>query len=111
MRPRRSRTTRPARAGTEDSERAMATLVAIGYPDETTAHDAAQTVKHLEETRVLAPGALAEVRRDADGKVHVETSDKAKTSETMWGAFWGLLFGMLFTIPVLGLAVGAGLGL
>src|SRR5690242_6077607 len=26
------------------------------------------------------------------------------------GGFWGLLFGLLFTVPVLGIAVGAGLG-
>jgi uncharacterized membrane protein len=29
---------------------------------------------------------------------------------TGWGAFWGLLVGALATIPVLGLAAGAGLG-
>ena len=29
---------------------------------------------------------------------------------TLDGAFWGMLFGLLFFIPILGLAVGAGLG-
>jgi uncharacterized membrane protein len=28
----------------------------------------------------------------------------------MWGLFWGALFGILFFVPVLGIAVGAGLG-
>jgi uncharacterized membrane protein len=27
----------------------------------------------------------------------------------MWGMFWGLLFGILFFVPVLGIAVDAGL--
>src|SRR5690606_41460208 len=27
-----------------------------------------------------------------------------------WGGFWGLLFGLLCFVPLLGLAVGAGLG-
>jgi uncharacterized membrane protein len=28
----------------------------------------------------------------------------------MTGAFWGMLFGLLFFVPLLGLAVGAGIG-
>jgi uncharacterized membrane protein len=27
-----------------------------------------------------------------------------------WGGLWGLLFGMLFFVPLLGLAIGAGMG-
>jgi uncharacterized membrane protein len=88
----------------------MATLVAIGYPDETTAAAAAEEAERLANDLIIQPDAIAVVRRDANGKFHTTTSHHAILGGTTWGMFWGLLFGLLFFVPVLGMAVGAGLG-
>lgn len=90
----------------------MATLVAIGYPDQTTAEDARQTVYKLESELVIQADEVASVSRDLEGRYHVHTSHSGASSGggAMWGGFWGLLFGLLFFIPFFGMAVGAGMG-
>ncbi|MEU4691486.1 DUF1269 domain-containing protein [Actinoplanes sp. NPDC023714] len=88
----------------------MATLVAIGYPDETTATAASLEADRLAKDLIIQPDAIATIIRDREGKYHVTTNHHAVAGGTTWGMFWGLLFGMLFFIPVLGMAVGAGLG-
>ena len=88
----------------------MATLVAIGYPDEGTAAAAAATAERLANDLIIQPDAIAAVRRDASGKYHTSTNHHPMAGGATWGMFWGLLFGLLFFVPVLGMAVGAGLG-
>jgi len=90
----------------------MATLVAIGYPDEATAETARQTVAGLEEDLIIQADQVAAIRRDADGKYHVTTTHGGASAGggAVWGGFWGLLFGLIFFIPFAGLALGAGMG-
>jgi uncharacterized membrane protein len=90
----------------------MATLVAIGYPDETTADNARQTVEGLEADLVIQADQVAAISRDARGKYHVTTTHGASSAAggAVWGGFWGLLFGLLFFIPFAGWAIGAGFG-
>ncbi len=90
----------------------MATLVAIGYPDQGTAEQARQTVAQLESELVIQADQVAAISRDLEGKYHVHTSHGGASSGggAMWGGFWGLLFGLLFFIPIAGLAIGAGMG-
>jgi uncharacterized membrane protein len=88
----------------------MSTLVAIGYQDETTATAAADTAQQLAKDLIIQPDAIAVIRCDADGKFHVTTNHHSVGVGASWGMFWGLLFGLLFFIPVLGMAVGTGLG-
>jgi uncharacterized membrane protein len=90
----------------------MATLVAIGYPDQTTAEEARQTVQSLEADLIIQADQVAAISRDEEGKYHITTTHGATsgTSGAVWGGFWGLLFGLLFLIPVAGLAIGAGFG-
>jgi uncharacterized membrane protein len=88
----------------------MATLVAIGYPDETTAAAAGAEAERLAADLVIEPDAIAVISRDKDGKFHVTTNHHPVGAGATWGMFWGLLFGILFFIPFLGMAVGAGLG-
>src|SRR3954467_15346195 len=88
----------------------MATLVAIGYSDETTATAASLEAQRLAKDLIIQPDAIAAIIRDKEGKFHVTTTHHAVAGGTTWGMFWGLLFGMLFFVPVLGMAVGAGLG-
>ena len=88
----------------------MADLIAIGYPDEGTAAQAAEEARRLADQLVIEPDAIATIVRDTEGKYHVTTSHHPVGGGATWGMFWGLLFGMLFFVPVFGMAVGAGLG-
>src|SRR4051812_11129597 len=88
----------------------MAELVAIGYPDETTAAAAAEEVKVLAQDLIIEPDAVAVIVRDKEGKYKVTTSHHPVGGGATWGMFWGLLFGLLFFVPVFGMAIGAGLG-
>ena len=90
----------------------MATLVAIGYPDQATAEDARRTVQGLESELIIQASQVASIERDPDGKYHVHTTHGGASTGAgaVWGGFWGLLFGLLFFIPFAGWAVGAGMG-
>ena len=88
----------------------MADLIAIGYPDETTASLAEEEVQRLAKDLIIEPDAVAVIVRDKEGKYKVSTSHHAVGGGATWGMFWGLLFGLLFFVPVFGMAVGAGLG-
>lgn len=88
----------------------MATLVAIGYPDETTAAAAAAEVQRLSRDLIIEPDAVAVITRDANGHFHTTTNHHSVGGGATWGMFWGFLFGLLFFIPIFGMAVGAGLG-
>ena len=90
----------------------MATLVAIGYPDQGTAEQAMQTVEQLEGELIIQADQVAAISRDPEGKYHVHTQHGGASAGggAVWGGFWGLLFGLLFFIPFAGLALGAGMG-
>lgn len=88
----------------------MSTLIAIGYPDETTATAAADEAQRLAEDLIIQPDAIAVIRRDTSGKYHVTTNHHEVGAGATYGMFWGLLFGLLFFVPVLGMAVGVGMG-
>jgi uncharacterized membrane protein len=91
-------------------EAPMSTLIAIGYPDESTATAAAAEARQLARDLIIEPEAIAVINRDADGHFHVTTNHNAVGGGASYGMFWGLLFGVLFFVPFLGMAVGAGLG-
>jgi uncharacterized membrane protein len=90
----------------------MATLVAIGYPDQVTAEQARQTVQGLETDLVIQADQVAAISRDPAGKYHVTTTHGSSSTGAgaAWGGFWGFLFGLLFFIPFAGMAIGAGFG-
>ena len=88
----------------------MADLIAIGYPDETTALQAQAEAERLASDLIIQPDAIAAITRDKEGKYKVVTNHHQVASGATWGGFWGLLFGMLFFVPIFGLALGAGFG-
>jgi len=88
----------------------MADLIAIGYPDETTAIKAEREAQRLAKELIIQPDAIAAIVRDKDGKYKVTTNHHAVGTGTVWGMWWGLLFGLLFFVPVFGMAIGAGFG-
>jgi uncharacterized membrane protein len=91
-------------------ETQMADLIAIGYPDETTALEAEETAQQLAADLVIQADQIAAIVRDKDGKFKVTTNHHTVAGGTVWGMWWGLLFGLLFFVPVFGLAIGAGFG-
>ena len=90
----------------------MATLVAIGYPEQGTAEMARRTVQQLEADLIIQADQVAAIERDPEGKYHVHTTSSGAGAGggALWGGFWGMLFGLLFFIPFAGLALGAGMG-
>jgi uncharacterized membrane protein len=88
----------------------MADLIAIGYPDETTAIDAQHEAERLAHDLIIQPDAIAAIVRHKDGKFKVHSTAHPVQGGTMYGMFWGLLFGLLFFVPLFGMAVGAGMG-
>ena len=88
----------------------MADLIAIGYPDESTADEAAAEAHRLAKDLIIQPDAIAVIVRDREGEYHVHTTQHAVGAGATWGMLWGFLFGLLFFIPVLGMAIGAGMG-
>jgi uncharacterized membrane protein len=90
----------------------MATLVAIAYPDETTAEEARRTVQGLQADLVIQADQVAAISCDEEGKYHVTTSHGGASAGggAAWGGFWGFLFGLIFFVPFFGLAIGAGFG-
>jgi uncharacterized membrane protein len=88
----------------------MAELIVIGYDDEETAAKAAAEVARLAADLVIEPEAVAVIRRDSDGKFHVETTHHPVAEGASWGMLWGALFGLLFYVPIFGLAIGAAMG-
>jgi uncharacterized membrane protein len=94
----------------EREEPVMSTLIAIGYPDETTASSAAEEAHRMARDLTIEPEAIAVISRDRGGRFRVCTNHHPVGGGASWGMFWGLLFGFLFFVPVLGMAVGAGLG-
>ncbi len=89
----------------------MADLIAIGYPDETTATQAADEAYLLAKDLIIQPDAIAVIIRKQDGSYQVHTNHGGGGGAgAIWGSFWGFLFGLLFFIPVFGMAIGAGMG-
>jgi uncharacterized membrane protein len=89
----------------------MATLVAIGYPEQGTAEQALDTVHQLEGELVIQAQQVAAISRDPEGKLHVHSGEGVSTGGgAAMGGFWGFMFGLLFFVPFAGLALGAGMG-
>ena len=92
----------------------MNTLIAVIYKHQEDA--AAKTLARLQDLQreyLIALEDAVIVRRNADGKLHLQQSVNLISAGAATGAFWGLLVGVIFAGP-LGLAVGglggAGLG-
>src|SRR3984957_16344411 len=88
----------------------MATLIAIGYPGEARATAAADEARRLAQDLIIQPDAIAVIDRDTDGSYHVHTNHQAVSGGAPSGGVCGFLPGPLLFIPVLGVAIGAGMG-
>jgi uncharacterized membrane protein len=88
----------------------MSTLVVVSYQDGSKAE--AMRLKLLEMQRdylVDLEDAVVAVK-DAKGKVRLHQAVNLTTAGALSGGFWGALIGLIFLNPLLGMAVGAGMG-
>ena len=67
----------------------MADLIAIGYPDETTALEAEKAAEDLAKDMIIQADAIAAIVRDRDGKYKVTTNHHSVAGGTVWGLWWG----------------------
>lgn len=88
----------------------MAELIAIAYPDETTALEAEREAQRLAKDLIVQPDAIAAIARDRKGRFKVTTNHLPPGEGASWGMFWSPLFGLLFFVPFFGMAMGAGFG-
>jgi len=88
----------------------MADLIAIGYPDTTTALQAEEEVQRLAQDLVIQPDAVAAIIRNEKGHIKTVTNHHPVGKGATWGLFWGFLFGLLFFIPFSAWPSGQALG-
>ena len=81
------------------------------YGDEATAHNDYQLVKELHEAKAVGSYDAVVVRRDAEGKIHVNKDETAVRRGGWGGAAAGAVVGLIFPPAVLGAAAaGAAVG-
>jgi uncharacterized membrane protein len=88
----------------------MSTLVAIAYPDKSTADEVVATLGRLSKEHLISLEDAVVVTRDDKGKVKLHQTNKIVAGGAAGGALWGGLIGLIFFVPLLGMAVGAATG-
>jgi uncharacterized membrane protein len=80
----------------------MSNLVAVAYPDESTASEVAQTLIELQKERSIQLEDLVVAIRKDDGKIKLKQSFSPAGRGAAGGALWGGLIGLIFFMPLLG---------
>ena len=88
----------------------MSDLIAVAYPDKTTAETVRDRLMQLTAEHVLELEDAVIVDRDENGKVKLHQVHSPAARGAMGGALWGGLIGFLFLAPLLGMAIGAAAG-
>lgn len=88
----------------------MSTLVAVAYPDATTAEQVrAELVQATKEHLIDLEDAVV-VEHRPDGKIKLHQAMSTTGAGAAGGALWGGLIGLLFLAPLFGMAIGAASG-
>src|SRR4051794_14881980 len=90
-------------------EALMSDLVAIAYPDVSTARRVATRVGEAQKAHLIELDDMVVVEKRGDGKIKLHQPSLAGTGAA-GGALWGGLIGLIFFAPLLGMAVGAAAG-
>jgi uncharacterized membrane protein len=88
----------------------MSTLVAVVFPDESTAFEMRAALARMQKQYLLQMEDAVVVTRDEKGKTKLHQAVNLTAAGAAGGAFWGMLIGLLFLNPFLGAAIGAGAG-
>lgn len=84
------------------------TLLVADFADTTSAWDAYEVLKEIEDTQTKIEGVLV-VQRDEDGKVKVQkATDHSTRSGLKWGLVGGAALGLLFPPSIIGSAAAFG---
>ena len=92
------------------THRAINTLVVVDFPKLAEAEQVRRELVQLQNEALVALEAAVVVKHDAESRVHLHQALKLITAGAVGGGFWGTLVGLLFLNPLLGAAVGAGVG-
>jgi uncharacterized membrane protein len=87
----------------------LSQLVAIAYPDLSTAEQVVANVGRLQAGHEIELDDLVIVERRGDGKIKLHQPSLAGRG-AVGGALWGGLIGLIFFMPLFGLAIGAASG-
>ena len=88
----------------------MSTLIAIAYPDVSTADRVrGELIQMTKEHLVRLEDAVVVEHRN-DGKIKLHQAMGTTGAGAAGGAMWGGLIGLIFLAPLLGMAVGAASG-
>jgi uncharacterized membrane protein len=88
----------------------MSTLVAVVFNDETTAFEMRTALLKMQAQYLIEMEDSVVVTKDQKGKTRLDQAVNLTSAGAVGGGFWGMLIGMLFLNPLLGAAVGAGMG-
>jgi uncharacterized membrane protein len=88
----------------------MSDLIAVAYPDRTTAENVRNELGRLTREHVIEIEDAVVATREADGRVKLHQAVNPAGAGAAGGALWGGLIGLIFLAPLLGAAIGAGLG-
>src|SRR5215207_9435539 len=88
----------------------MSNLIAIAYPDLTTARNVASELGQLTKEQSIVLDDIVVIERRPDGKVKLHQAVGTAGAGAAGGALWGGLIGLIFLAPLLGMAVGAAAG-
>src|SRR3954466_16147228 len=92
-----------------DKEALVSDLVAIAYPDVSTARRVATRVGEAQKAHLIDLDDMIVVEKRDEGKVKLHQPSLAGTGAA-GGALWGGLIGLIFFAPLFGMAVGAAAG-
>lgn len=89
----------------------QATLTVWEFQTPDGAYQAVNTLKVLQQESLinLLDAAIVSWPQNKS-KPKTENLGKLTGAGALTGSFWGLLFGLIFFVPILGMAIGAGLG-
>lgn len=88
----------------------MSTLVAIAYPDVSTAIRVRDRLIGMQKENLITLEDAAVAEKRTDGKIKLHQVQDPMGTGAMWGTLWGGLIGMLFFAPLLGMVAGAAAG-
>jgi uncharacterized membrane protein len=84
-------------------------LVAIAYPDLSTARDVARNVGEAQKAHLIELDDMVIAEHRADGKIKLHQPSLAGAGAA-GGALWGGLIGLIFLAPLLGMVIGGAAG-
>ncbi|MFM8277602.1 MAG: DUF1269 domain-containing protein [Cyanobium sp.] len=88
----------------------MSTLVVVGFPTVKEAEEVRTELVAVQREQLISLEDAVVVERDAEDRVHLRQALNLTAAGAIGGGFWGTLVGLLFLNPLLGAAVGVGIG-